>query len=137
MSKQYAEQLIAAAKLQYAISLPDRFSDAVHENARLKKEIETLRALLTEAREDAAQSAGGPSAGASISPPSAQQSPKPAQPIKATYESYVVEPGDTLSRIASKHYGDSTKWDVIFEANKATLRRPESVRVGQTLVIPN
>lgn len=135
--KQYAEQLIAAAKLQYAISLPDRFSDAVDENARLKKEIETLRALLTEARNENALLSGREVSEAAVSQPGSREPIlEPAVAIASSLESYVVQPGDTLSRIASKFYGDPNKWNVIFEANKSLLRRPESVRVGQTLVIP-
>lgn len=144
----YAEQLIAAAKLSYAISLPDRFSDAVNENARLTQEIETLRTLLTESREEVARLnaalAGGAAPARSESQPLTQvqtraalnDSLQPAKTKVTAMESYVVQQGDTLSRIASKLYGDPNKWDVILEANKNTLKRPENIKVGQTLVIP-
>lgn len=55
----------------------------------------------------------------------------------AAQTTYVVQPGDTLGRIAARFYGDTKKWQVIYEANRASLPGgPQSLRVGQTLVIP-
>jgi nucleoid-associated protein YgaU len=144
--RQLVEQSIGLAKLSYAVSLPDRPSEAVQENARLRKENETLGKLLTEARDELAQLRNPVSSSASTAPavPASPEqtkrilsdSLKPAPPQTTTFDSYTVQPGDTLSRIAGKVYGDSQKWDVIFQANKATLKRPENVKVGQTLVVP-
>ena len=53
-----------------------------------------------------------------------------------SHQIYHVVAGDTLTKIATKFYGDSAKWDMIFEANKDTLPSPGDLRVGQTLVIP-
>jgi len=50
---------------------------------------------------------------------------------------YVVESGDTLSRIAAKLYGDSSLSELIFEANKGVLPDEDSLRVGQKLSIPS
>ncbi|WP_372807750.1 LysM peptidoglycan-binding domain-containing protein [Pontiella sp.] len=47
-----------------------------------------------------------------------------------------VVSGETLTKIASKYYGDSGKWDIIFEANRDTMRSAGDLKVGQTLVIP-
>lgn len=47
---------------------------------------------------------------------------------------YLVQPGDTLARIAGKVYGDSAKYKRIQDANK--LSDPRKIKVGQTLVIP-
>jgi len=144
--RQYAEQLIGAAKLSYAVSLPDRFSDAVNENARLQKEIESLRILLGDARDKlAGMTATTPSespgrSSSTLTPVQSRavlnETLKPAATKVTTLDSYTVQQGDTLSRIAGKVYGDANKWDVILEANKNTLKRPENIRVGQTLVIP-
>ncbi len=46
---------------------------------------------------------------------------------------YTVQPGDTLYSIA-RRYG--LPWEAIWEANKATLPRPEDLRAGQQLLIP-
>lgn len=49
---------------------------------------------------------------------------------------YHVVAGDTLSKIATKFYGDSGKYDIIYEANKNMMRHAGDLKVGQTLVIP-
>lgn len=48
-------------------------------------------------------------------------------------ESYTVEPGDSLSKIAG-HYG--TTWQAIFEANRDTIDDPDMIQVGQVIRIP-
>lgn len=52
-------------------------------------------------------------------------------------KTYVVEAGDSLSVIAKKVYGDAGRWKDIFEANKATFKDPNLIRVGQELVLPD
>ncbi len=47
-----------------------------------------------------------------------------------------VQPGDTLSKIAQKYYGDSSLYQQIFEANRDTLQDPNLIKVGQKLRIP-
>ncbi|MBN1514550.1 MAG: LysM peptidoglycan-binding domain-containing protein [Phycisphaerae bacterium] len=51
---------------------------------------------------------------------------------------YVVEKGDTLTRIAQKRYGTSSKdiVDAIFEANRKMLPGPDRLVIGQTLQLP-
>lgn len=49
---------------------------------------------------------------------------------------YTVERGDTLSAIAKEHYGDATKYPVIFEANRPMLEDPDRIYPGQVLRIP-
>jgi ABC-type amino acid transport substrate-binding protein len=52
---------------------------------------------------------------------------------------YVVQPGDTLSRIARELYGDAraTSWQRIYEANRDVIGDdPGRLRVGMTLQIP-
>lgn len=51
-------------------------------------------------------------------------------------EQYTVVAGDTLSRIARKVYGDGARWQAIFEANRDVLPRPDALRPGQVLRIP-
>jgi nucleoid-associated protein YgaU len=47
-----------------------------------------------------------------------------------------VQPGETLSKIAKKYYGDASLYPQIFEANKDILKDPNKIRVGQKLKIP-
>ena len=64
---------------------------------------------------------------------------KPAQPKAsgaATHQIYHVVSGDTLTKIANKFYEDPGEWDVIFEANRDTMKNSNDLKVGQTLVIP-
>ena len=50
---------------------------------------------------------------------------------------YTVKSGDTLSKIAREAYGDASKYPVIFEANKPTLKDPDEIYPGQVLRIPH
>lgn len=49
---------------------------------------------------------------------------------------YEVKSGDSLSKIAKAHYGDASKYPVIFEANKPMLKDPDLIYPGQKLRIP-
>jgi len=50
---------------------------------------------------------------------------------------YTVQKGDYLSKIAKEMYGDASKYNVIFEANKPMLKDPDLIYPGQVLRIPN
>lgn len=49
---------------------------------------------------------------------------------------YTVKKDDNLWKIAETIYGDGTKWNLIYEANKDILDNPGDLRVGMELVIP-
>jgi nucleoid-associated protein YgaU len=49
---------------------------------------------------------------------------------------YEVQPGDSLSKIAKKHYGDAALYKDIFEANRDVLKDPDKIFPGQKLRIP-
>ena len=49
---------------------------------------------------------------------------------------HTVEKGEWLSKIAAKYYGDATKYNDIFEANKPMLSHPDKIYPGQVLRIP-
>lgn len=58
-------------------------------------------------------------------------------PINApTFTLYIVEKGDTLSKIAKEHYGKASKYPVIFEANRDILKDPDHIYPGQELKLP-
>ena len=42
-----------------------------------------------------------------------------------------------IQMAAATYYGDATKYDVIFEANKPMLADPDEIYPGQVLRIPN
>jgi nucleoid-associated protein YgaU len=47
-----------------------------------------------------------------------------------------VASGDTLSALAKRYYGDASKYQKIFDANRDQLHDPDKIRVGQKLKIP-
>jgi hypothetical protein len=49
---------------------------------------------------------------------------------------YTVVAGDTLGYLALKYYGDQRKWEKIYEANRPTIKNPNFLDVGQTILIP-
>lgn len=49
---------------------------------------------------------------------------------------YFVQEGDSLSKIAKKVYGDESKWEIIYEANRTALKSSNNLKVGQKLVVP-
>ncbi|WP_256758699.1 LysM peptidoglycan-binding domain-containing protein [Cohnella sp. WQ 127256] len=50
---------------------------------------------------------------------------------------YIVKAGDTLTAIAKREMGNSAKWRVIYDNNKAVIgRNPDLIRPGQKLVMP-
>jgi len=49
---------------------------------------------------------------------------------------YEAQKGDTLWKIALKHYQDSRAWRDILEANSDILKAPEDLRPGMKLILP-
>ena len=69
--------------------------------------------------------------------PSASK-PTAAEPVAAppAPRVHTVASGDTLSTIAKRYYGSTSRWTEILEANKPALKDPASLRVGMKLKIP-
>ena len=51
-------------------------------------------------------------------------------------ETYVVQPGDTLSKISRRFYGSPAKWRAIRETNKAIIPFDGRVTAGQEIRLP-
>jgi ABC-type nitrate/sulfonate/bicarbonate transport system substrate-binding protein/LysM repeat protein len=78
--------------------------------------------------------------------PQPSQAAKPTQAVasagaglvaqSAGATSHIVEPGDTLSRLAQRFYNSSYKWRQIYDANRDTLKNPDYIYIGQSLTIP-
>lgn len=67
----------------------------------------------------------------------APTAPSPSQGGEAkTARTYVVQGGDSLSKIAKKFYGDANAWKRIFEANKDVVKNPDMIQPGWKLQIP-
>ncbi len=61
--------------------------------------------------------------------------PPPAG-IRPVVRTVLVEKGDTLIKLASRIYGDGSRWKAILDANRNVLRNKDDVRPGQLLVLP-
>jgi tetratricopeptide (TPR) repeat protein len=151
------EQAIESAAMSFAVSLPinptlqRQLDDLRQENAMLRERLVQVAELLRQAR---ASGGGSPSpAPASVvaspimpappTPPAVRPivPVAPPDPIEQPLSTpspreYVVVAGDTLSRISQKVYGTPSRWEDIFNANKAALVRPDRVKVGQKLIVP-
>ena len=51
-------------------------------------------------------------------------------------KTYCVQPGDTLSTIATQFFGDANASVDIYDANREQMSDPNSVKPGQVLIIP-
>jgi nucleoid-associated protein YgaU len=54
--------------------------------------------------------------------------------VRAGNQTYIVKPGDNLSKISKQFYGDANKFMTIAKAND--LEDPDKIKVGQELLIP-
>jgi len=53
-----------------------------------------------------------------------------------TQNTYTIKKGDTLSEIAKKFYGNSSKWQQIYEKNKKVIKNPNVLIPGTNIIIP-
>ena len=72
-----------------------------------------------------------------VDPNAHQQSANPAQAGPASGgQTYTVQSGDSLSKIAKHFYGDANAYMDIFNANRDKLNDPNKIQPGKQLVIP-
>lgn len=57
--------------------------------------------------------------------------------VPAVAAEYTVKAGDSLSSIAQEQLGDMGRWQEIYEANKAAVKDPNLIMVGQKLNSPD
>jgi nucleoid-associated protein YgaU len=63
------------------------------------------------------------------------QTPAPAPAPQLV--KYTVVKGDSLSKIAKKHYGNGNQWKKIYTANREVIGdNPDLIKPGQVLIIP-
>ena len=60
----------------------------------------------------------------------------PAAPPEPEFTFYTIVKGDSLSKIAKKHYGDALKWNTLFEANREVIQNPDLIYPGQVIRVP-
>jgi nucleoid-associated protein YgaU len=49
----------------------------------------------------------------------------------------IVQPGNSLWRIARRVYGEGVRYSVIYRANQAQIGNPDLINPGQILVVPS
>lgn len=59
------------------------------------------------------------------------------KPVNKKLTYYKVKKGDNLNKISKMKYGKEKYWESIFDANKATLKTPGDLQIGQKLIIPD
>jgi hypothetical protein len=48
----------------------------------------------------------------------------------------IVQPGNSLWRLARRTYGEGTRYTIIFQANKEQVKDPDLIFPGQVLALP-
>jgi nucleoid-associated protein YgaU len=81
---------------------------------------------MTDKKPDFSNVVGGSSSTAEAPPSAAPAAPRV----------YVVQKGDSLSKIATTFYGSAKGWRRIFEANKDRIQDPDLIQPGWKLTIP-
>lgn len=56
--------------------------------------------------------------------------------VSATPTTYTVRSGDTLSKIASRIYGNPAYWPVLYNANRTRIKNPNLIYPGLRLTVP-
>jgi len=56
--------------------------------------------------------------------------------LAAGFRSHTVAPQETLYRLAVIYYGDGSKWQKIYYANRKRIADPADLPVGIRLIIP-
>jgi LysM repeat protein len=49
---------------------------------------------------------------------------------------YTVQPGDTLSSIAQRFYGNPADWRGLYQANRSVIQNPDVIFAGEVLNVP-
>lgn len=69
-------------------------------------------------------------------PSSARQAPSRLPAGAAAPERIVVKEGDTLTSLATRHYGTPSAYVHILDANRDTIRDPDRILPGSLLILP-
>jgi nucleoid-associated protein YgaU len=63
--------------------------------------------------------------------------PVTAKTTQPAAQEYTVKAGDTLSKLSERFYNSPYKWELIYEANRDTVKNPHYIYIGQKLMIPS
>lgn len=62
--------------------------------------------------------------------------PEPPKEPEPEFTFYTIVSGDSLWKIASKFYGNGSKWNTLFEENKEVIKDPDLIYPGQVIRVP-
>ncbi len=65
-----------------------------------------------------------------------QEEKKIESAIKVTTREYVIQEGDSLSKIAKEQLGAAHRWQYLYEINKDRIKDPHKLKKGQKIIIP-
>ncbi len=57
------------------------------------------------------------------------------KPQPSVYVNHIVQPGESLSSIAERYYGNKYRWEDLHQYN--TVHNPDQLRVGQVIYVPD
>ena len=134
IQQQNAKILKAFANLVISSS-PD-IQNLIKERETLLQTVKELKSQLASPQNQTAAAPVQQEAGQNVTQTVPKSADSSAAASTGNPEIYHVVSGDTLSTIAAKFYGNSGKWDIIFQANSDRLASPNDLKAGQTLVIP-
>ena len=125
-------KLVAAKQMQSGLT--EKYRELLMEKKRLEAELKAARA----ARQSAAEKKRNSMPSSQDIPPVRvqKQMPPAAAGSAAGEQTYQVQPGDTLSKIARKFLGNPSAWKTIRDANPGVIGLDGIVRVGQVIRIP-
>ncbi len=83
---------------------------------------------MTDKKPDFSNVVGGSSSTAEPAPSAAVGPPEP--------RFYVVQKGDSLSKISKQFFGSTSEWRRIHEANRDVIKDPDKIQPGWKLIIP-
>jgi nucleoid-associated protein YgaU len=128
-TRQAADRRRAAALVKFVEGFGFEVADL---SVKVEGETATLKGKVAsqELREKVVLAVGNVSGISRVDDRMTVESPEP----EAAF--YTVVRGDTLSKIAKEHYGNASKYMVIFEANRPLLEHPDKIYPGQVLRIP-
>jgi len=62
---------------------------------------------------------------------------EPVPPGPGAIQTYTIRPGNSLSTVAEKYYGDPTLWRIIYNFNRDKIgENPNAIQAGMTLKVP-
>jgi nucleoid-associated protein YgaU len=135
-----AEPLAAGTPKTYTIASGDSLytvSEKIYGSSKYVNKIVAANPGVDPKRLKVGQTIKLPDVSATASSETSTVSAPTASASTSTPNSYKVQSGDSLRKIATKVYGDAGKWERIYSANKSLIGSdPSRLRAGMVLKVP-